>query len=218
VLSTWALNLAARKSRRRSTRQGGEQYAQYARSSRPLHLNQRTKVPERLISLKNLSWRFSDPANLSRNSVPDFQPCGQGSYYEAQALDACSCCGIKNQPCIRRRQDASRWLFVYNKLRADAQPLSIISRNNSRENHRSRMNTGDFAARKPLAFRLARSSGTDPAATSTRFPHGWHTIAASLPSTSLARGCRCAVPSPTCTAQRRTDLPRAAARASPPGS
>ena len=46
----------------------------------------RAKARERLNSLKILFWRFRDSANLSKNSVPDFQPCGQGSYYRALRL------------------------------------------------------------------------------------------------------------------------------------
>jgi hypothetical protein len=46
----------------------------------------RAKAPERLNSLKILYWRFRDSANLSKNSVPDFQPRGRGSYYEALRL------------------------------------------------------------------------------------------------------------------------------------
>jgi hypothetical protein len=46
----------------------------------------RAKAPERSNSLKILYWRFRDSANLSENSVPDFQPRGRGSYYEALRL------------------------------------------------------------------------------------------------------------------------------------
>jgi hypothetical protein len=46
----------------------------------------RAKAPERLNSLKILYWRFGDSANLSKNSVPDFQPRGRGSYNEALRL------------------------------------------------------------------------------------------------------------------------------------
>jgi len=46
----------------------------------------RAKALERLNSLKILYWRFRDFANPSKNSVPDFQPRGRGSYYEALRL------------------------------------------------------------------------------------------------------------------------------------
>jgi hypothetical protein len=60
--------------------------AQYAALSGFVAEFPRAKAPERLNSLKILYWRFRDSANLSKNSVPDFQPRGRGSYYEALCL------------------------------------------------------------------------------------------------------------------------------------
>ena len=48
------------------------------------HKNQRTKTPERIDSIKDLVLEaLRLPPTLSERFVPDFQPCGQGSFLEA---------------------------------------------------------------------------------------------------------------------------------------
>src|SRR5271169_4137720 len=82
------------------------------RSSRPFHLYQRTKAPERSISVKNFCWRFCDSANLPENSVPDFQPRGRGSYYEASCLRCRLLLRDSNHSRIRRRQSSLLLTFL----------------------------------------------------------------------------------------------------------
>src|SRR5271157_3304444 len=48
------------------------------------HRNQRTKAPERIDSIKDrVLEALRLPPTLSERFVPDFQPCGQGSFLEA---------------------------------------------------------------------------------------------------------------------------------------
>ena len=48
------------------------------------HKIQRTKAPERIDSIKDLVLEaLRLPPTLSERFVPDFQPCGQGSFLEA---------------------------------------------------------------------------------------------------------------------------------------
>ena len=56
------------------------------RSSWPCHHFQRAKHRSVRIHERSCTGGSAIPANLSENSVPDFQPCGQGSYYEALRL------------------------------------------------------------------------------------------------------------------------------------
>jgi hypothetical protein len=72
-----------REHRARRLRQANAQYA----ALRVFGLKiLRAKGRERLNSLKILFWRFRDSANLSKNSVPDFQPRGRGSYFRLSHL------------------------------------------------------------------------------------------------------------------------------------
>jgi len=51
------------------------------------HKFQRTKAPERIDSIKDLVLEaLRLPPTLSERFVPDFQPCGQGSFLEAVLL------------------------------------------------------------------------------------------------------------------------------------
>ena len=102
---------------------GAESKRATCRSSWPSYLNQRAKAPERSNSLKNLYWRFRDSANLSENSVPDFQPCGQGSYSKLYVLDAGFSCGTQIRSHIRRRQECLLLtLLLYRTQTDDATP------------------------------------------------------------------------------------------------
>ncbi len=133
--------------------------------------NQRTKAPERIDSIKDLVLEaLRLPPTLSERFVPDFQPCGQGSFLEAVLTKMPRLfAGIHFLPTHTADTMPLADKTQYTKPIQTAQPFSQFSCNYSctrsielyvvqHMSHRSLINTSDFAARDFMRLHCAQNA------------------------------------------------------------